>query len=381
MMTHRITLFLSFLLVVLVNMPKYTHAQNTLLQEVVNKAATKIADGKTYSYSFKSYAKGKLAQVFPVTTGQVSVVLKKADYSGAMHKARIKAQDPRGATNVVINQGIVYSILAHKQKVYRAPRYRTASDLFNEQVLLPVYSLKDLKNAPKKQGKLLPEGSFRGNPCQIVNVMSEGKLSLSFWLGKQDHLIHKIEATTPAYAGSTLVMEFGNVSTGTKVDEAFYTFELPKGYVIEEYSGKYPAIGSVATNWTVTNYNGKPVKLADLKGKVVLIDFWATWCRPCLQAMPHLQKLADKYKAQGLAVIGLTAMEKGNPKAMAKKLNIDYTIADGATVAKQYKITGLPFALVIGRNGKVVDFFNGYLGSETDAMMEKVVKKALGTKF
>ena len=352
-------------------------AQTNTLSTITQQAVDAIANGKTYSYVFKSYAKGKLAKMYPVTTGEVQMVIKAHNYSGALQNVRLKAASPRGTTNVYIHKGSVYRIFEKKQKVYRTPRYRAASNLFDEQMLLPAYTLKDLKNATKKQGKLLKEENYQGKPCQVVNIMSEGKLNLSFWLGTQDHLIHKVEATTPVYEGSTLIMEFSKVQAGLPVQLETYQPKIPEGFQVVEYSGKYPKIGSMAKDWSVTTYQGKTLKLADLKGKVVVIDFWATWCRPCLQAMPHLQKLADKYHAQGLTVIGLTTQEKGKPQKMAKKLKIRYAIADGEVVAKQYKVDSLPFAIVIGKDGKVVDFFNGYLGSETDEMLEKVVKKAL----
>lgn len=371
-------LFIGVVLLVFPNISLWS--QDISLDQIVYKTITKIADGKEYSYHFKSYAKGKLAQKFPITKGKVKVVLRANDYSGGLEKARIVAKDARGFTNVTINQGLVYSVVDARKKVYRSPRYRAASALFNEQLLLPVYALKDLKDASKKQGKLLEERSFAGQACWVVQVVSEGNLTLNFWLSKQNQLIRKIEATTPIYTGSTLIMEFADVKVGQAVEPANYVFHLPKGYEIIEYSGKYPPIGSIATDWEITTYNGKPLQLSKLRGKVVLLDFWATWCRPCLQAMPHLQKLYTKYRSQGLEVIGLTTQEKGNPEAVAQKLNISYTIANGNKVADQYKINGLPFAVIIGRDGKIIDYFNGYMGSETNEMMQKIVEKALKLK-
>ncbi|OJJ19327.1 hypothetical protein BKI52_21175 [marine bacterium AO1-C] len=364
-------------LLIIISISLHIQAQQTNLAEITSAAANTIANGKVYRYNFKSFARGKLAKMYPVSTGEVQLVITPNDFSGAIHKARLLAKSPQGITDVYMNQGTVYRIFTDSKKVYRTPRYRAASNLFDEQMLLPAYTLKDLKNASKKQGKLLKEEIYQGIACQVVNITSEGQLNLSFWLGKHHHLIHKVEATTLAYPGSTLVMEFSNVKAGLPLNEETFYPKYPKTYAIQEYSGQFPKIGSLAKDWTVKTYQGKSLKLSDLRGKVVVLDFWATWCRPCLQAMPHLQKLATKYQKQGLVVIGLTTQEKGKPLAMAKKLQVMYPIADGDAVAKAYKVNGLPFALVIGKDGKVIDFFNGYLGSETDQMLEAIVKKAL----
>ncbi|HAS47557.1 MAG TPA: hypothetical protein DCS93_44180 [Microscillaceae bacterium] len=353
------------------------HAQSNTLDQITTAAAQTIANGKMYRYHFKSFARGKLADRYPVTSGKVQLVIAPNDFSGAIRQARLLAKSPQGKTDVYIHQGTVYRVFADSKKVYRTPRYRAASNLFDEQMLLPAYTLKDLKNASKKQGKLLREENYQGTVCHVVNITSEGQLNLSFWLDKRQHLIHKVEATTPAYPGSTLVMEFTQVAAGLPVQATVFQPNIPPTYTLEEYSGKFPKIGSLAKDWSVETYQGKALKLSEMRGKVVVLDFWATWCRPCLQAMPHLQKLANKYQTQGLIVIGLTTQEKGKPLAMAQKLKIRYPIAEGNAIAKAYKVNGLPFAIVIGKDGKIVDFLNGYLGTETDQMLEKIVKQAL----
>jgi thiol-disulfide isomerase/thioredoxin len=107
----------------------------------------------------------------------------------------------------------------------------------------------------------------------------------------------------------------------------------------------------------------KPVSLADFKGKVVLVDFWGTWCAPCREAIPHLVALSRKFKARGLAVVGLT-YEKSDPtdpetleyvKQVVKEAGIPYPIliGDGATQKLVPKFEGFPTTLLLDRAGKV----------------------------
>ncbi len=133
--------------------------------------------------------------------------------------------------------------------------------------------------------------------------------------------------------------------------------------------------------------NGKPVKLADLHGKIVLLDFWGYWCGPCVAGMPDLMNLYDKFKDKGLVIIAVHNDTADSIADMDQKLEkvrnepwtgwngrnlpflialdgggptrIQYTssIVDGATTAA-YGITGYPTAMLIGRDGRVLDEFN-----------------------
>ena len=110
---------------------------------------------------------------------------------------------------------------------------------------------------------------------------------------------------------------------------------------------------------------GRAVSSADLRGKVVLIDFWATWCQPCKKEMPGYQKLLDRYGPGGFAIIGFkfdTMMDMEDPVLFAKKMGVRYPLAVAADDLKQKfgGIEGLPTTMLYDRQGvlrkKIVGF-------------------------
>ena len=124
-------------------------------------------------------------------------------------------------------------------------------------------------------------------------------------------------------------------------------------------------IGSALPDFSVKDLNGREISSNDLRGKVVLIDFWATWCQPCAKEMPGYQALLDRYSSRGLVVIGFKATmmrDTEDPTRFAKRLGVHYplAVATADLVQKFGGIEGLPTTLLYDRHGilreKVVGF-------------------------
>jgi len=113
----------------------------------------------------------------------------------------------------------------------------------------------------------------------------------------------------------------------------------------------------MAPSFTLRGVDGKSVALSDLRGKVVLMDFWATWCAPCVQELPDLQKLNAQFASRGLVVVGMTisspAADVKRMKA-AKGLSYPLLMADDKTVAA-YNGVPPPKTLLIDRTGHIID--------------------------
>jgi len=124
-------------------------------------------------------------------------------------------------------------------------------------------------------------------------------------------------------------------------------------------------IGSRMPDFSVKDLQGREISSADFRSKVVLVDFWATWCQPCKKEMPGYQKLTDRYGPRGFAVVGFkfdTMADTEDPLQFAKKIGVRYPLAVGADELKQKfgGIEGLPTTLLYDREGilrkKVIGF-------------------------
>jgi peroxiredoxin len=156
------------------------------------------------------------------------------------------------------------------------------------------------------------------------------------------------------------------------------------GYHKARREGGMPARltqASFAPDFSLDSLDGKTMKLSDLRGKAVLLNFWATWCGPCKVEMPWFVDFQNQYRAQGLQIVGV-AMDDASKEDIgkfAKDMGVNYPILIGKeAVGDQYGgVPALPETFVISRDGKIVDKIIGLKGK---AEIEDSIKKALDTQ-
>jgi peroxiredoxin/outer membrane lipoprotein-sorting protein len=185
---------------------------------------------------------------------------------------------------------------------------------------------------------------------------------MMYRIDEETFVVHEVTTHTPDNTDETKMAVYSIVKWNVPVPETDFTFAPPKT-AHEAASVPAPAvqtaslIGAEAPDFTLQDTNGKTVSLHDFRGKVVIVDFWASWCGPCRAQMPYLQDMHQKLADQGLVVFGLDLGEDAQTVTQFAQQGA-YTFAlllgSEPEVDTQYYVGALPTTFVIDRQGKIV---------------------------
>ena len=194
----------------------------------------------------------------------------------------------------------------------------------------------------------------------VLDIRSPNETSLGYYtFGRKDHLVRRIVIRVPSSQGEkTLYTELhSKVQANPDFSPKTFSFQPPKGAEVVTVE-KYPeiAVGDVPYPIIAKDLAAQSVSLEAYRGKVLLLDFWATWCGPCLKEIPGLQALYAQGHAQGLEVLGISLDSDAqqwkqflNKHAWPWRQMQD---ADGQ-VAQHYNVARIPYTVLVGRDGRV----------------------------
>jgi len=132
-----------------------------------------------------------------------------------------------------------------------------------------------------------------------------------------------------------------------------------------------------AAEFSLQDLNGNTVKLSDYRGRVVLLEFWATWCPPCRAAIPDIEKIHQRYKDKGLVVLAIS-LDKGDwsfVKSFLVSYGITYAVLKGTDdIPERYKVRSIPTTMILDKTGKII---KRYVGFGTEENFEKDIKVLL----
>lgn len=165
-----------------------------------------------------------------------------------------------------------------------------------------------------------------------------------------------------------------------KLDKSIKETQTGQDLSAQVIAAKATSIGQVAPNFSMPDTLGKPVALYDLRGKYVLIDFWASWCRPCRMENPNVVKAFNKYKSKGFTVLGVSLDRPGGKDSWIEAIhkdNLTWThVSDlkfwNSAIVKLYGIKGVPSNFLLDIEGRVIAA--DLRGEDLDKKLQEVIK-------
>lgn len=216
--------------------------------------------------------------------------------------------------------------------------------------------------------------------CDVVEIaydpppgLREGKIDRTYWIAKDSKLVVRerssasmLQPNSTSRVTVTQEIDFQAAKVDEPLDEALFEFVPPPGASkAESLAGAASAdpapVDAPAPDFTLTTLDGESVQLSSLRGDVVLLDFWATWCGPCRYDMPHVDALYEEYKDEGLQVFGVNSERPEQARAYLESNGFDFpTLQDpGLRVAQLYRVQAIPTFVVIDREGKMTSYLKG----------------------
>ncbi len=291
------------------------------------------------------------------------------------------------------NDGQAVTFLDYANRLYRRADMamglptlmRTAGPLLVQEFVGSAVFERELRAVSLEYRGTEPVGDVE---CDVVHVVLAAEGGEVRWhLARSDHLPRRVTRFVETPRGTASIRtSLTALDARPALGAAVFELDKPDGFSdTPEPQGpagrQLLAVGSEAPDWTLKTSDGKDVSLKSLRGKHVLMDFWATWCGPCKMAMPGVQKFHEKYKDKPVAVLGVNCWERsGDPAAFMKDKGYTYPLLLKADeVAAKYKVTGIPTFYLIGPDGKILLAYSGASEHNLRQADELVTKALAGT--
>jgi peroxiredoxin/outer membrane lipoprotein-sorting protein len=218
----------------------------------------------------------------------------------------------------------------------------------------------------REPARILRQERLSATDCAVIQIGREGGFAQTLWIDPNTNMVWKEEMRQPSSTGGgasiKAEMSFSLVDTQPVLAPELFVFDPSATHATDrrERQQKAPltSAGTAAPDFTLQDLDGKQVKLSDLRGKAVLLDFWATWCAPCRAVMPVVELLHRDFKHQGLVVYGVDDEDPQGVSKFLQKFGYTLPILHDADrkVANKYEVGGIPTMILIDKQGKIALF-------------------------
>jgi peroxiredoxin/outer membrane lipoprotein-sorting protein len=211
----------------------------------------------------------------------------------------------------------------------------------------------------------------RSVDCYLI-ALDGGQRRL--WVDKQQFIVVRHEQVVRFAQATknalTFRVELGDYRIGRPLQTTLFEFKPPAG-VVKVSELDLPGVrarlaGNPAPDFTLATLDGQHVTLSDFRGKVVLLDFWATWCGPCRREQPIVAKLYEKYKDRALVAFGVNGEDQANVRHYLEEKRIDLPVLmdSSRTLRRLYGCQAVPTLIVVNRQGIVTKDYVGFLDED-----------------
>lgn len=202
-----------------------------------------------------------------------------------------------------------------------------------------------------------------------------------FYLGAEDRLVRRLIFLGPGPAGSPDPIMFelvaSNLRFGTGPPPRPFSPEIPSSWTVEDHDLVSAAVGAPAPDWELTTPSGQTVSSAGTRGKIVVLDFWASWCPFCRQNLPLLAGLTRDMRDEPVEVYAVHVWDEADPAAYLKSRGLELDVLTaGDGLAEALQVPGTPTAIVIGADGRILHRART-TGKARDDELRKVIAEAL----
>lgn len=204
-----------------------------------------------------------------------------------------------------------------------------------------------------------------------------------FYISTRDHLPRRITLVAPGptqNSATSFQMNLSNVRVNVPASEWEISTRRPAGYETVDLRERSVAPGDpMPMDWSLANPQGERVSPSDFEGRVLVLDFFASWCPFCRQLMPGLDSIHDRYQDGDLTVLGVNIFEENDADAIAfhRQLDLDFPILlDGDRIGQLLKVAGTPTAIVVDKKGIIRERLTA-AGDDRNSQLEQVITRLL----